>query len=164
MFLEGRSPDKVSSKYARQYVEVSSLSARFINLVKLAGPLVSPKGITLHWNCPRWVENAVSGLFSSLLASADTQTPNPDRKTTGHHPALPRHHRSSLTVLHLSMYTNSVCGNQCTYGNFHHVSLPKQPDCSRGSATLQLYHSLAARPAVDVWSPSGAVVCDEAAA
>ena len=83
-----------------------------------------------------------------LLASADTQTPNPDRKTIGHLPALPRYHQSSLTVLHLSMYTNSICGNQCTYHYFHNVSLPKQPDCSRGSANLQLYHSLAARPAV----------------
>ena len=75
----------ISSKYARQCVEVSSLSARFINLVNLAGPFVSPKGITLHWNCPRWVENAVLGL-------SNTQTPNPDRRTVGHHPAPPRHH------------------------------------------------------------------------
>ena len=150
MFLEGRSPDKVSSKYARQCVEVSSLSARFINLVKLAGPLVSPKGITLHWNCPLWVENAVLGLSSSFTCICRYPDAKYRQGTMGHHPALPRHHRSSLTVLHLSMYTNSVCGNQCTYGNFHHVSLPKQPDCSRGSATLQLYHSLAARPAVHV--------------
>ena len=56
----------ISSKYARQCVEVGSLSARFINLVNLAGPFVSPKGITLHWNCPRWVENAVLGLSSSF--------------------------------------------------------------------------------------------------
>ena len=46
--------------------KVGSLSARFINLVNLAGPFVSPKGITLHWNCPRWVENAVLGLSSSF--------------------------------------------------------------------------------------------------
>ena len=124
----------ISSKYARQCVEVSSLSARLINLEKLAGPFVSPKKRV----CPLL-----------LLPSADTETPNPDRKSIGHHPALPRHHRSSLTILHLSMYTNSVCSNQCTYANFHHVSLPKQPDCSRGSATLQFYHSPAA------WSPSG---------
>ena len=140
----------ISSKYVRQCVEVSSLSARFINLVKLAGPFVSPKGITLKWTCPPWVENAVLGLSSSFTSIC--RYPNAkDRKTIGHHPALPRHHRSSLTILHLSMYTNSVCGNQCTYGNFHHVSLPKQPDCSRGSAILQLYQSLAARPPLDLW-------------
>ena len=56
----------ISSKYARQRVEVGSLSARFINLVNLGGPFVSPKGITLHRNCPRWVENAVLGLSSSF--------------------------------------------------------------------------------------------------
>ena len=56
----------ISSKYARQCVEVSSLSARFINLEKPAGPVVSPKGITLHWNCPCWVENAGLDLSSSF--------------------------------------------------------------------------------------------------
>ena len=124
-----------SSRYARQCVEVSPPSARFINLVKLAASFVSLKGITLHWNCPRWVENAVWVGPLLLLTSANTQTPNPDRRFIGHHPALPRHHRSSVTVLHLSMYTNSVCGNRCTYGNFH-VSLIKEPDCSPGALWL----------------------------
>ena len=142
MFLEGRRPDN-NIIQIRKIVCRSQFTARLINLVKLAGPLVSPNGLTLHWNCLRWVENAVLGL-------SNTQTPNPDRRTISHHSAPPRHHRSSVTVWHLSMYKNSVCGNPCPYGNFHHVSLLKQPDCSGGSVTLQLYHSLAARPGVDL--------------
>ena len=142
MFLEGRRPDN-NIIQIRKIVCRSQFTARLINLVKLAGPLVSPNGLTLHWNCLRWVENAVLDL-------SNTQTPNPDRRTISHHSAPPRHHRSSVTVWHLSMYKNSVCGNQCPYGNFHHVSLLKQPDCSGGSVTLQLYHSLAARPGVDL--------------
>ena len=57
----------ISSKYTRQCVQVSSLRARFINLVKLAGPFVRPNGITLHSNCPLWVKNAVLGLSSSFI-------------------------------------------------------------------------------------------------
>ena len=142
MLLEGKDRDN-NIIQIRKTVCRSQFTARFINLVKLAGPLVSPNGITVHWNCPRWLENAVLGL-------SNTQTPNPDRRTIGHHPAPPRHHRSSVTVWHFSMYTNSVCRNRGPYGNFHHVSLLKQPDCSGGSVTLQLYHSLVARPGVDL--------------
>ena len=102
-------------------------------------------------------ENAVLGLSSSFTCIY--QYPDAKSRQENHWPPPSASKTSSVTVLHLSMYTNSVCSNQCTYSNIHHVSL--QPDCSRGSVTLQLYHSLAARPAVDLWSPSGVEVCDE---
>ena len=139
----------ISSKYARQCVEVRSLSATFINLVKRAGPLVSPKGITLHWNCPRWVENAVLSLSSVFTCTC--RYPDARSRQENHWPPPSASKTSSVLA-------DGICIFRCTQIqlaviNAHTVTSimsPKQPDCSRGSATLQLYHSLAARPAVDV--------------
>ena len=123
----------ISSKYARQCVEVSSLSASLINLEKLAGPFVSPKGITLQWTFPPWVENAVLGLSSSFTSIC--RYPNAKSRQENHWPPPS------------ASKTSSVLPNDIASFDVHKFSLP---DCSRGSATLQFYHSPAARPPVDL--------------
>ena len=99
----------ISSKYTRQCVQVTWFSARFINLVYLAGPFVRPTGITLHWNCPRWVENAVLGLSSSFTCIC--QCPDAKSRQENHWPPP-----SAFKI-------SSVLGNGITSFSVHKFSL-----------------------------------------
>ena len=88
----------ISSKYTKQWVQVRLLSARFLNLVRLAGPFANPNGITVHWNRPRW-HDELKKLFQAYPrlspAFASTPKPNPGLKTTEPHLRPPTNHLSN---------------------------------------------------------------------
>ena len=104
---------------ARQCVRVRPLSVRFISRVTLAGPFVNPKGISLLWDCPWWVEKAVLGQSSSLTCIC--QYPEAKSRLEPHRNPLTRR-PSKVVVWHPSLSTGNVYGSQCMYGMSRHVS------------------------------------------
>lgn len=104
---------------ARQCVRLRPLSVRFISRVTLAGPFVNPKGITLHCNCPWWIEKAVLGQSSSLTCIC--QYPEAKSRLESHRNPLTRH-PSKVVVWHPSLSTGNVYDSQCMYGMSRHVS------------------------------------------